>query len=287
MYRAPELHGGGAPTIQGDVYALGVLLYQVVCGDFAQPPVPGWKRRIADPLLRQDIAEAATSTRRNALRASRLWPSDSIRCPRAGRRHIDARRSSAPPPGPNKPLPGRACVGPGWVLALCSLSLALLATLWSAHRARQQRDREREHADSLAAMYGFVAQDLLGQSNPYLGVAGSGQVPQQTLLDAIGMAVPPDRSPLRPPAGDRRPASRIHCGLPEEPDALCGGGQRIRNSGEALPRGRRSALAGSPDRGIKAGLHSPGRHGPGLPAGGADDVYAAGGPAGADPPSER
>jgi len=58
IYSAPEYLSGGAGTVQGDVYALGVMLYQMVVGDFTRPLGPGWERDVPDPLLREDIAAA-------------------------------------------------------------------------------------------------------------------------------------------------------------------------------------------------------------------------------------
>jgi DNA-binding winged helix-turn-helix (wHTH) protein/serine/threonine protein kinase/tetratricopeptide (TPR) repeat protein len=59
MYLAPEILTGKAPTARSDVYALGVILYQIVIGDFRKPLSPGWESDIEDPLLREDIAQAA------------------------------------------------------------------------------------------------------------------------------------------------------------------------------------------------------------------------------------
>ncbi len=59
IYQAPELNGGERPTIAGDIYAFGVILYQMVAADLTAGPLPGWEQRIEDPLLRQDIADAA------------------------------------------------------------------------------------------------------------------------------------------------------------------------------------------------------------------------------------
>ena len=42
------------------MYALGVLLYQLVAADFRKPLAPGWESDIPDPLIREDIAEAAS-----------------------------------------------------------------------------------------------------------------------------------------------------------------------------------------------------------------------------------
>ncbi len=56
IYMAPELLAGKASTIQADIYALGVMLYQVVLGDFKRPLAQGWKRHVEDEILREDIA---------------------------------------------------------------------------------------------------------------------------------------------------------------------------------------------------------------------------------------
>jgi serine/threonine protein kinase/DNA-binding winged helix-turn-helix (wHTH) protein len=59
MYIAPEVVAGQSPTTASDVYALGVLLYQLVIGDFRKPLAPGWEAEVSDALLREDIADAA------------------------------------------------------------------------------------------------------------------------------------------------------------------------------------------------------------------------------------
>jgi DNA-binding winged helix-turn-helix (wHTH) protein/serine/threonine protein kinase len=59
MYLAPEVLAGELPTAASDVFALGVLLYQLVVADFKWPIAPGWESGVSDPLLREDIAEAA------------------------------------------------------------------------------------------------------------------------------------------------------------------------------------------------------------------------------------
>jgi serine/threonine-protein kinase len=56
MYMPPESLAGKPFTVLGDVYALGVLLYQMVAGDLQLPLGPGWEREIEDDLLREDIA---------------------------------------------------------------------------------------------------------------------------------------------------------------------------------------------------------------------------------------
>ena len=56
IYLPPEVLVGRPFTVQGDVYALGVLLYQMVVGDLTRPLAEGWERDVTDELLREDIA---------------------------------------------------------------------------------------------------------------------------------------------------------------------------------------------------------------------------------------
>jgi len=56
LYMAPELSAGKPASIASDIFALGVLLYQMVSGDLTRPLAQGWEREIPDPLLVEDIA---------------------------------------------------------------------------------------------------------------------------------------------------------------------------------------------------------------------------------------
>lgn len=67
-YLAPELLEGKPATLQSDVFALGVLLYQLVLGDLSRVLAPGWEREIEDPLLVEDIALAVDGTPERRLR---------------------------------------------------------------------------------------------------------------------------------------------------------------------------------------------------------------------------
>ena len=59
VYFAPEVITGQVFTQQSDLYALGVVLYQLVAGDLKKPLAPGWELDVEDGLLREDIALAA------------------------------------------------------------------------------------------------------------------------------------------------------------------------------------------------------------------------------------
>ena len=56
-YCLPEYLVGRPYTIQGDIYGLGILLYRLVTAKPLDPLAPDWERAIADPLLRDDIAD--------------------------------------------------------------------------------------------------------------------------------------------------------------------------------------------------------------------------------------
>lgn len=59
LYLAPEVVAGQPFTVQSDIYALGVLLYQLMTGDLRKALAPGWEADVTDELLREDIALAA------------------------------------------------------------------------------------------------------------------------------------------------------------------------------------------------------------------------------------
>ena len=56
LYMAPELLEGRTPTVQSDIHALGVMIYQVVVGDFARALTTSWRRDVEDEVLAEDLA---------------------------------------------------------------------------------------------------------------------------------------------------------------------------------------------------------------------------------------
>ncbi len=58
LYHAPEVGPGVTPTPEADIYALGVILFQLLCGDYGKTPYPGWEQAIGDPILQADIEAA-------------------------------------------------------------------------------------------------------------------------------------------------------------------------------------------------------------------------------------
>jgi WD40 repeat protein/serine/threonine protein kinase len=55
MYLAPEIIAGNPATTRSDIYSLGVVLYQLLIGDFLHPATMDWAEEIPDPLLQDDL----------------------------------------------------------------------------------------------------------------------------------------------------------------------------------------------------------------------------------------
>lgn len=100
MYMAPEVLAGQLPTAASDVFALGLLLYQLVIADFRRPLAAGWEADVADDVLREDIAAAANGDPSRRIKtageiADRLSTLDTRRAERATRQQDLARATLA------------------------------------------------------------------------------------------------------------------------------------------------------------------------------------------------
>jgi serine/threonine protein kinase/class 3 adenylate cyclase len=62
MYAPPEMLMGREFTTHGDVFALGVLAYQVLVGDLGRPFTSEWREDVADEVLREIIGSATART---------------------------------------------------------------------------------------------------------------------------------------------------------------------------------------------------------------------------------
>jgi len=56
LYTSPEVLEGKSVTTSADIYSLGVMLYQIVIGDFGRAMAAGWEAEVDDETLREDIA---------------------------------------------------------------------------------------------------------------------------------------------------------------------------------------------------------------------------------------
>jgi hypothetical protein len=190
MYRAPELLTGAAPSIQGDVFALGVMLYQIACGDFLASLSPRWESRIPDELLRRDIADAASVDPKLRI-ASATELARRLRAIEARRREEEEHKKAlAAMQDAQRSLANARLRRPWVILAIAALCAGLCASLLFYRRAIHERDSASEQNAASSAMFHFLADDLLGRSNPFHGASDSGASSHETLIEAIEKSVP-------------------------------------------------------------------------------------------------
>jgi len=181
-YRAPELTGEAMPTVKSDIYALGLILYQIAAGDFTATLGPGWEDRIPDPLLRDDIRHAAE------VAPGRRLESAADLAHRLN--HLDERRQAAARDAERaafvaeqQQLAERRRMRRPWVrAAAASLVLGLIASSAFAVYAWTQRNRAVAAQQLADAGYSFIAEDVLASPDPARSAA------DETVIDAIKRA---------------------------------------------------------------------------------------------------
>ncbi|WP_411887077.1 tetratricopeptide repeat protein [Hydrocarboniphaga effusa] len=164
LYLSPEVLAGQPVTTQADVYALGVMLYQAVTGDWRKPLAPGWEREVADELLREDIAAAVDGDQ-----ARRIADAAEL-----GRRlrHLEARHRSREAERLAREralaLQGRLeraeAARRGYLAAAVVLVLGLAVTValsWRLYETDRERSTALERARSEAAVSEQVSDYLV------------------------------------------------------------------------------------------------------------------------------
>jgi len=179
-YRAPELTGDAMPTVKSDIYALGLILYQLAVADFGKALAPGWEENIADPLLRDDIRHAAEGDPSRRL-ASASELADRIEGLDQRRRDAAEEAKRAAFLAEQQRLEERRAVRRPWVrAAVASLAVGLLATSTLAGVALYQRNEAVKAQQLSQASYRFLAEDVLASVDPARASAA-----EETLVQAI------------------------------------------------------------------------------------------------------
>lgn len=189
LYQAPEVGPGRTPTLKADVYALGVIFFQLLCGDYQKTPYPGWEQQIGDPILQQDIEAACNVDAARRPEAHEF--AECLRTVEERRQKLNTERKERLRNERDKQQFALMRARRPWVIcAVVALCLGLGASLWFALRAAHARDLAEKRNAILTEMNGFFADDLLGQTNPLTESANSGPVEQETLVAAIDRVLP-------------------------------------------------------------------------------------------------
>jgi non-specific serine/threonine protein kinase len=167
LYLAPELLAGAAPSVRSDVYALGMMLFQMVVGDLHRTLAPGWEQAfenqdIDDQLLCEDIAAATSGDPERRLASvdaliQRLRSRDTRAIERKRLRDSDARALAA-----ERLLERSRARRPWLIAAIVLLGAGLGVALWQVGRVRAARVEAQQQAALAAATNRFLNDDLLG-----------------------------------------------------------------------------------------------------------------------------
>lgn len=160
LYLAPELLAGRPPSMQSDLYALGILLYQLLAGDLRRTLSTGWQRDIDDELLREDIVAATEGRPEDRLSSvadlvERLASLQARRSRRAGEREAAEHAARA-----RQQLQRAEARRPWLVAAFASLGLGLAASLWFFSQAHAALGHARDEAALAQATSDFLTQDV-------------------------------------------------------------------------------------------------------------------------------
>ncbi len=184
LYVAPEVFAGHTPTVQSDVFALGVLLYQLLAGRVGQPMVSGWEQNIADPLLIDDIRLATDGNpdRRLASAAelgARLRRLESRRTEAAQRTQAEAEAEHI-----RAALTRSQARRPIAVALIAALVLGITVAIALQQMAVAARNEARDELARATAITRFVNEDLIGRSNPLVSAKGADATLKEVLLAA-------------------------------------------------------------------------------------------------------
>ena len=168
LYVAPEVLEGQPQTLRSDIYALGVLLYQLCVGDFRKPIAPGWEQGIDDELLRADIADAVHGNPERRLASAqalaerlRDLPGRREALTQALRLQHEQRAAAEAAEAAHRKIEQLHARRTGLLVALVVLVLGLITSL-VLYRKAVVAQAEAEHSRAVAeAVSGFLNYDVL------------------------------------------------------------------------------------------------------------------------------
>lgn len=185
-YLAPELLRGEILTVRSDLYALGVMLYQMISGDLRKPMAAGWEDNVANELLREDVAACAHDN--PAMRLTSV--SELVRRLRTlterRERLAEERRRARESELLRARLERARARRPWRVAAVAALVLGTCVSGWTTMRSVRARDEARAQARIADAVIDFLDRDILSVGSPFT-VSGSGGTPL-TVREAVDRA---------------------------------------------------------------------------------------------------
>ncbi len=165
-YMAPEVMQGRPATVQADVYSLGVMLYQVVVGDFGRALATGWERDVEDELLAEEIASCVDGVAERRP-ASALVVAERLRHLEERRAEREAERRAGEELEASRQALQRAQRRRRVFAAIAAVAVVVLAVVTAlagqAIKASRQADLRRGQAE---ALIDFMLGDLRNKLKP-------------------------------------------------------------------------------------------------------------------------
>lgn len=166
LYLAPELIAGGSATVKSDLYALGLILYQIVVGDFRRPLIPGWERDVPDELLREDIAASTDGDPARRLDSAaelsrRLGSLDSRRVERRRLEDAETRARIA-----TEAVARNRARRPWLIATVATLTLGLVASLALYVRVLRSDRTLAVEVQTSRTLTRFLTDDLIAAADP-------------------------------------------------------------------------------------------------------------------------
>jgi DNA-binding winged helix-turn-helix (wHTH) protein/serine/threonine protein kinase len=165
-YLAPEIQDGHPFTVKSDIYALGVILYQFLVGDFHKVLSPEWRIDIDDELLREDLAlvvEANPEVRMAdaGLLVQRLRNLDERR-----NRLIAQRKTQANDEDTRRHLERTRAQRVGIALAFAALTLGLVLSTVMYFKGRRAQQHSAAAAAQSKAVTEFLSDETFAPDDP-------------------------------------------------------------------------------------------------------------------------
>lgn len=199
LYIAPEIVRGHPSSVQSDVYSLGILLYQVIVGDFNRPLATGWENDVPDELLRQDISDATHGKPELRIPSAQLLAERLRQLPERREQLTRAREEKAQAAAAVAELQ-RAKARRPWLVAVAVVFVVGLASslyfAYQSHlrarvaaeqaRVAQEQTKIAEQQTHIAkSLNDFFSKDILSAADP---VTGSGN--EITVRKAVLQSLP-------------------------------------------------------------------------------------------------
>lgn len=184
LYLAPELYSGQTPTVQSDIYALGVLLFQLLTSRLREPMAPGWEADIDDPLLREDLRLATHLDPARRFASVTQWVERLQHLPE--RREAAAREAeqTLQQQARDQALARSRARRPYRLALMVLLGVGLLTAMLLRNSAEQARQRAEAELARANALVRFVEEDLISRANPLILGKGADAPLREVLLAA-------------------------------------------------------------------------------------------------------